>query len=548
MVLQVAPPQDVGIILQFGGGLATVKSENEIKDRECSNGENFVLELDNSHFRPRKPFKKLGTAPNGANIMGYAQLVTKADTISNLVQAGDTVYEWDGGGTFTSRGTVSSGAKLRGTLDSNWTMGDKVIITDLTKTEAVKEWNGTALSDVSFSGVSGTVKAKYCFVENERAWFGNMTTTSDTPHVVCASEVSDYTTITTGNKPSSSLGEADPFYLVSPDLRPINAMVQAFGKVIFSTQRGSLFNFTGTTAKDYAVAAYYNGSAASGEESVVHVGNDVYFGREGAIESLAGITNIQEATVDDLSRFIADEAQAIEKWRLVYDRNMQRIYCFPDSFDKIYVFQKALYDDVAKHSAYPMTEFLSPWSIWKTNHSAGFQPTTVWNMLDPATKQMAVYFGDTSGNLYKFDSDTYNGDGATGPADTTGKEVWTTRVSKSFEAPPGRMFDVSGWITYRKPSEAFDLSLRFEHGGVSLFDQVIDVSIPAATATPTTYGGTFYYAGTGTGAGYYGTSFEGRLTRQNYTAAGRSSQVQLRVTSNGKQNFSIAEIGLQFTA
>ena len=58
MVLQVAPPQDVGIILQFGGGLATVKSENEIKDRECSNGENFVLELDNSHFRPRKPFKK----------------------------------------------------------------------------------------------------------------------------------------------------------------------------------------------------------------------------------------------------------------------------------------------------------------------------------------------------------------------------------------------------------------------------------------------------------------------------------------------------------
>jgi len=543
-MLQVPPPEYVGIILQFGGGLATVKSENEIKDRECADGENYVLELDNSHFRPRKPFKKLGAATNAANIMGFAQLVTKSDTISTLIQAGDTVYEWDGGTTFTSRGTVSSGAKLRGPLEANWTMGDKVIITDLTKTEAIKQWDGTTFADVSFTGVSGTVKAKYCFVENERAWFGNMTTTSDTPQVVCASEVSDYTIITTANKPSSSLGEADPFYLVSPDLRPINAMVQAFGKVIFSTQRGSLFNFTGTTSKDYAVTAYYNGSAASGDEAVVHVGNDVYFGREGAIESLTGITNIQEATVDDLSRFIADEAQTIEKWRLVYDRNMQRIYCFPDSFDKIYVFQKALYDDVAKHSAYPMTEFLSPWSVWKTTHSAGFQPTTVWNMLDPATKTMAVYFGDTAGNIYKFDSDTYNGDGATGPLDTTGADVRATRVSKSFNAPPGRMFDVSGWVTYRKPTEAVELNLRFEHGGVSLFDQEINISIPPASATPTTYAGGFYYAGTS----YYGTSFEGRLTRQNYTAAGRSSQVQLRVTSVGKQNFSLAEIGLQFTA
>ena len=131
-MLEKHEPQPFQTVLRFGGGVVTVASEDEIKERECASGQNILMQLDMSHYKPRKPFQKMGTATNGANIMGYAQLVKQDNTSSTLIQAGDTVYEWDGAGTFTSRGTVDAGAKLRGPLSANWTLEDKVLITDLT--------------------------------------------------------------------------------------------------------------------------------------------------------------------------------------------------------------------------------------------------------------------------------------------------------------------------------------------------------------------------------------------------------------------------------
>lgn len=536
-MLEAYPTKPFQTVLRFGGGVVTVASEDEIKERECSAGQNFTMELDNSHFRPRKPFQKMGTATNGANIMGYAQLVKKDNTISTLIQAGDTVYEWDGAGTFTSKGTVSAGAKLRGPLSANWTMEDKVLITDLTKTEVVQEWDGTTFQAVT-TNLGTNFYAKYCFVENERAWYGNVKTSSDTPHLIAVSKLEDYNDLSTANRPASSLSDEDPFYLLSPDLRPLNGLVEAFGAVLFSTTRGSMFKFTGNTAKNYAISAFYNGSAATGEESVCHVGNDIYFGREGAIETLSGIQTIGEATVDDLTRFIANEIQSIEQWRLVWDRNTGRLYCFPKDEDEIWVFQKPIYDDVAKNAALNnLGKFISPWSRYTTRHSATFLPTTVWNMLDPATSTMAVYFGDTSGNIYKMEGDSYNGDGGT-------TDLLTTRTSMSFQSPPGQKFDVNGWILYRKPAEDVNITLTFEYGGVSVFDQPIELTLPAPSTTAfSTYGGTSYYAG----SNYYGTSFIGRLTRQEWSAAGRASQLQVQAQVEGKTDFSIAEIGINWT-
>jgi hypothetical protein len=307
-MLEKHEPQPFQTVLRFGGGVVTVASEDEIKERECASGQNFLMQLDMSHYKPRRPFQKMGTATNGANIMGYAQLVKQDNTISTLIQAGDTVYEWDGGSTFTSKATVSSGAKLRGPLSANWTLEDKVLITDLTKTEVVKEWDGTTFQSVT-TNLGTNFYAKYCFVENERAWYANVKTSTDTPHLIAVSELTDYDDLSVGDRPSSSRSDADPFYLLAPDLRPINGLVEAFGSVIFSTVRGSMFQFTGATAKNYAIIPFYNGSAASGEEGVCHVGNDIYFGREGAIETLSGIQTIGEASVDDLTRFIANEIQ-----------------------------------------------------------------------------------------------------------------------------------------------------------------------------------------------------------------------------------------------
>ena len=538
-MLERQPRKNFQTVLRFGGGIVSIASEDDIKEIECAAGQNFVMELDNSHYKPRKPFQKMGTATNGENIKGYAQLVKKDNTISTLIQAGDTVYEWDGASTFTSKGTVSSGAQLRGTLDSNWTLEDKVIITDLTKTEVVKEWDGTTFSDMT-TNLGAAFYAKYCFVENERAWYANVKAGTDTPHLIAVSELEDYNDLSTANRPSSSLGAADPFYLLSPDLRPINGLVEAFGSVIFSTIRGSMFQFTGTTAQNYGIVAFYNGSAASGDEAVCHVGNDVYFGRDGAIESLASVQNIAEASVDDLSRFISNEVQDVEQWRLVYDRNTQRVYCFPKDNDEIWVFQKPIYDSVAKQAAMNnLGQFVSPWSKYTTRHSAGFMPSTVWNMLDPSTSTMAVYFGDTSGNIYKMEGSTFNGDGGT-------TDILSTRTSKSFQSPPGQKWDVNGWILYRKPTSEVKVSLVFEYGGVAVFDQAIELTLPAPDTTTASYygSGTSYY---GSGTSYYGTSFVGRLSRQEWSAAGRASQLQVRAQIEGQTDFSIAEIGINWT-
>ena len=538
-MLENQPAKPFQTILRFGGGVVSVASEDEIKEVECSAGQNFSMSLDNSHYKPRKPFQLMGTATNGADIKGFAQLVKKDGSISTLVQAGTAVYEWDGATTFTSRGTVNAGSQLRGPLSANWTLDDKVLITDLAKLEVVKEWNGTALSDVT-TNLGADFYAKYCFVENERAWFGNVKAGTDTPHLIAVSKLEDYDNLSVANRPSSALGADDPFYLLSPDLRPVNGMLEAFGAVMFSSIRGSVFKFTGSSAKNYAITAFYNGSAATGDEGVVHVGNDVYFGRAGAIETLSGIQTIGEATVDDLTRFIANDVETVTEWRLVWDRDTAKLYCFPQDNDEIWVFQKPIYDDVAKNAALNnLGKFVSPWSRYVTTHSAGFQPTTVWNMLDPATSKMAVYFGDTSGNIYKMEGGSYNGDGGT-------TDILSTRTSKAFQSPPGQLFDVNGWILYRKPSEEVKVTLVFEYGGVSVFDQSIELTLPApSTTTFSAYGsGTSYY---GSGTSYYGTSFIGRLSRQEWSAAGRASQIQVKAQIEGKTDFSIAEIGINWT-
>ena len=42
------------IILRFGGGLHSRANEDEINPRECTKGENFRLDLENTDFRPQE--------------------------------------------------------------------------------------------------------------------------------------------------------------------------------------------------------------------------------------------------------------------------------------------------------------------------------------------------------------------------------------------------------------------------------------------------------------------------------------------------------------
>src|SRR5678815_4464036 len=90
----------------YGAGL----NENQYPNvNEAASGSyNFDLKKDSSYLFPRMPFDKLGTATNGADSRGFLQLIKRDDTETTLVQAGNTVYQWDGSTTFTSKATLNT--------------------------------------------------------------------------------------------------------------------------------------------------------------------------------------------------------------------------------------------------------------------------------------------------------------------------------------------------------------------------------------------------------------------------------------------------------
>jgi hypothetical protein len=534
------PRQQLGFTWRFGGGTNTRASEDEIKDSEDAGGGNFALDLHNSQWRPRKGFALQGTATNGSAVNGFAQLMKTDGTLSTLIQAGTTVYEWDLSTGFTSVGTVSAGAKLRGPLTSNWNLSDIVIISDLGLVENVKTWDGTTFADLDTTGGSSSLtnfKAKYIFVENERVWAAGINENStDLRHMIAASSQSDETSWTVTDRPSSALGDADPFQLTSPDLKPVNGLVYALGNVVFSTRYGSMYRILGSSAKDFSVLPLYSNSGASGDEAVIFVGDDVYYGRPGVIESLASVETLGNVTVDDLTRNIYTDSTGFDvkdvvEWRLVVDAGRAIVYCFPKDSDQVYVYYKAFRDEIAKGLVrMQAVQTASPWSVWTTRHPATFEPSCAWSMLD-AKKIPQVYFGDTSGNIYQFES---------GHADGISTSIASERLSKSIETPRAALWDVEGHIIYRASTEERVLNLRFEHGGISITNQDISITLPALPLGPV-WGGFQWNDGT-----YYGTRFVGRLSRRAYTAAGRSSRIQVRATIEGQSDFSIAEIGIRF--
>ena len=103
---EIIEPTETNVLIKFGGGIRSRAPADEIEDRECTEGQNFDQDLQNTQYRPRKPFDLLGTAPNAAEIRGMASLLKTDGTTSMLVQAGATVYEWHASGAIS--GTTGS--------------------------------------------------------------------------------------------------------------------------------------------------------------------------------------------------------------------------------------------------------------------------------------------------------------------------------------------------------------------------------------------------------------------------------------------------------
>lgn len=515
------------IIIKFGAGINSSASEDEIGDREAADGFNYELDLNNSNLVRRKPFDLIGQVPNGSQIRGGATLQKVDGTISFLIQAGDTVYEWDGLTTFTSVGTVNVNANLRGRLEHNWLLDDKVFITDLSLQQQVMEWDGATFQPMSHN-LTGLFKAKYCSVSGERALFSNVVSNSvATPNILVASEISDNTSLSITDRPSSSLGEGDPFYVVTPDLKGINGLVDAFGFITVSTENGSIFTLTGSSAKDFKIGNLYPRSFASGDESLIFAGNDILYGRPGRIESVVASDKYGDVQNDDISNPIADKIRTYYDWTAVYNSRFQRVYFYPDGQSKIFTLFKPI-----KDSSQPK---YSPWVEWNTQHESSFNPTFMMNMLDPLDGLEYTFFGDSSGNLYRME-----GLGDSGDAGTA--EIIMERLSGSLTIPADQeAFKVEGYIKYRKNLDA-TIELIFEYAGYNIFNQTVTVSIFQADANY--YGGEIYYGG----EFFYGVKFEGKLTRKKIMVAGRGSDIQLRVRTTGVNDIEISEVGIKFNA
>jgi len=375
------PPQDFDLKIRFGGGLSTRASEEDINPLEAADGQNFLLDLETKEFRPRPAFDLVGTAPNSASIRGGGSFLETDGTVHAFIQAGNTVYEWDGT-SFTASpvlDTVNASAKLRCHWRSHsWTLDDLGIITDLSLLETVKQWDGTTWQDITFkSGPStnfGNFFAKYCNIANERAFFSHVKDTNGTsPHMVVGSLESDYTRISVTDKPSSAIAVDDPFFILTPDLRPINGHVQAFGTHIISTEKGRIFNLAGQSSLDFNLEGFFENSAAAGDESLCYVGSDIIYGRPGRIESVKDIITSGGSDAQDVTRHVADVVRDYTGWTTVYNSRLNRVYAFPSGQSEVWVYNTAM-----------IGGDLSQWMRWRTNHALAFQPTFVMSMLDPA--------------------------------------------------------------------------------------------------------------------------------------------------------------------
>lgn len=513
--------------LRFGGGLNTRASSDEIDPRECSDGQNFDLDVGNTQFRPRKAFDLVGTAPNAGRINGFAQLVKTDGTISTLVQAGTTVYEvgpdWD---TWTSKGTVLSGARLRGPRSHIWNLDDVVLISDLAGVEPVMQWDGTTLSDV-YHMLGGDFIAKYIHIDNERAFFANVISNSvSTPHVVVASARGDYETLSTQNRPSNSLSDDDPFFIPMPDLKPINGMVGAYGLLVFSTLRGQMHKLVGTTPSDFEIESLFFDSYADGTEAMVVTGNDVIYGRQGRIESLVSTDEFGDVETNDLTLKVSNAIEDFDGWRLMYSSRHQRIYCQPSDQAELWVYHR------------PLAETgLSPWMKWVSRHDMDFNSTTQWVMLDVETGLEHPYMGDTSGNVYRLEG--------TGTSDGGTEDIKANRTSK-LESGPGhaQIYDVQGAVKFR-PNLECTLTLGFLWQGASVFDETITVTLEASEGSSAFFGGDYFY---GDSDVVYGSHFEGRLARERFAVAGQGNELQVFTEIDADVAFQVNEIYFGFRA
>jgi hypothetical protein len=397
------------LILTFPYGL----NENvTVQAGECTYGFNFDLSAFRTSMRPRYPFDLKGTATNAGAISGLLQLVTRANVETTLVVAGDTVYQWDGSSTFTSKATgLTAPALLR---DAYWALGDYLVITDLNLNNVVKTWDGTTFSAMTHTGVVGNLYAKFAIVHLDRVWLFNIKVDGTAyPHMVLVCKFDDPTNWDTSTRggPTTVGGGAfatglEAFYLLVPDLKPINGVTLFQNNVVFSTEAGRVWQISGTSAKDFQVTDFFDTAPAIGTNTLQSIGNDILFPRQGNSLTLLYATQAYgNALQANIGHWIPDTLSAVSQFNeIVYDVTNQRALLFVNG--KVLV----LYKDILAQDRGALQAGPSPWSEYTTLDSKSFNTTAARYMRRPGTTTYSVFFGDDSGRVLDLYGTNTSGD------------------------------------------------------------------------------------------------------------------------------------------
>jgi hypothetical protein len=524
--------------LYFPGGLNEQETPSLF---ECIEGYNFELGLKQSKYIPRKPFDKKGTATNALAINGFLQLVKRDNSETTLVQSGDTVYLWDGASSFTSKGTVSSSSRLR---DTYWSLGDYLVISDTAKATVIKKWDGTTFSTLT-TGLGTDLCAKYGIVFQGRIWLFNVKTTTDTPHLMVASAFEDPTSYDTSKRggPSTSGGGTfttglEAFFMLTPDLKPINGVAVFFQQLIISTEGGRLFKLSGTTAATFKWDEFYAGSAATGTESLANIGNDViYMKQGGGIDLLSTTIESGDVAADDVSRWIPTTTKDLTGAITVYDQKNQKVLFFVSN--KVLVLFKDL-----------LGGELSPWSVYKTTESFAFNTNAAKYMKMPGTQVYSVYLGDSVGRIFDL-----NGTGTAGDAGTTNIVTYRkTRYINNGEGGTKVGFQtvgalnlmksvLHGEVFYRRIFAPCDLTISFDWGD----EYNVSSSVITLKGAPTSFAGVYYGGGSyynGTAYFSQGSAFANKISSQTFSPTGKGPGVFISTSLETSTDFRIDHIDI----
>jgi hypothetical protein len=372
-------------------------------------------------------------------------------------------------------------------------------------------------------------------------WLANVTTTTDTPHLIVASAFEDPTSFSTSLRggPTTSSGGVfttglEAFYILAPDLKPINGMQVFYDQLIISTEGGRLYKLTGTTAATYKWEDFYSGSAALGSESMANIGNDVvYMKQGGGIDLLSTTQTSGDVSGDDVSRWIPTTTKDLTGSITIYDQKNQKVYFFVSG--KVLVLFKDLIGGE-----------LSPWSVYKTQESFAMNTLAAKYMKRPGTQVYSVYFGDSAGRLFDLNG---SGDG-----DAGAQTVMVVRKTRYIQNGEGAdKFNrgglnlmkkiLRGMIFYRRIFDDCDVTLSFDWGDeYSVTQSVIPLKGAPSSSQGVYYGGGSYYSG----SAYYsqGSAFAQKISSQTFSPTGKGPGFFLTTSLDTSTDFQIEYIEL----